>query len=217
MTNRLSKMHQRVNQTPLERAKSDLQSEKDKAADILKNHDIPPNSYWDEANRAHREIHDAVTLANLQLSERVQFAMMPENRPKIKDEAALASNLNLVTKDILKVREQIDMIQPRHAGKVGMASTPEDLIEVMEINDLYRAALSLYNSNVMPVVAHIFELLNLDSAEAQQALDQQAVMADNMESIVIKHDDATDPNVVTDVVVKTPTVVSDVDNKTSEG
>jgi hypothetical protein len=202
-----------------EREREDNERDRLKAAKILEDQGlIPPNNYFDDANLAYAEIDKAIGLANEMLGDRIQAAMAtPERRALIKDEPAVAANLHIVTKDILSCRAQLAVILPRHAGKTGGANTPDELIEIMEINDLYRAALSLYNSNVMPVVAHIFELLGEDAAVSEQALQEQAIMADNLESIVIKHDDgATDPNVVTDVVIKSPTVISDVDNKTNE-
>lgn len=207
MTKPLSKMHQRVVLSPEERAAMDHESERQKAVEIINANQVPPNSYWDDANRAFSEVNQNIDHANHLLAERVQAAMeTPERRALIKDEMAVAANLNLVMKDILSCRHQLDVVSKRHAGKTGGAKTAEELIEVMEINDLYRSALTMYNSNVLPVVTHILELLSEDAETSEQALQQQAVMADRLESIVIDHDAATDPTVVTDVVVKEPSL-----------
>lgn len=203
MTQRVSKMHQRINATQQERVIADHEASRQKAISILEGSNaIPKNTYWDDANAAYHEIENAIEYANGQLAQQVALAMQPEHRPQIKDETLVAQNLNLVTRDILSCREQLGFILKRHAGKTGGAVTPADLIEVMEINDLYGSALSMYNGNIMPVVTYIFELLNLGASESQEALDQQAVMADKLEGIVIKLDDSADPNIITDVVIK---------------
>lgn len=201
MTKTLSKMHQRVVATPEERAALDAEAERQKAIDIVNQHDVPPNNWWDDANQAFQEVNENLDRANHLLADQVQAAMAsPERRARIKDEDAVAANLNLVTKDILTCRQQLEAIARRHQGKTGGAKTAEDAIEVMEINDLYRGALTMYNSNVMPVVAHTLELLGEDAASSEQALQQQAVMADKLESIVIHHDEPTDG--VTDVAFR---------------
>lgn len=201
MTNTLSKMHQRVVATPEQRAALDAEADRQKAIDIVNQHSVPPNAWWDDANRAYGEINASLDRANHLLYEQIEAARSsPERRARIKDEAAVASNLNLVTKDILACRKQLATIARRHEGKSGGAKTAEEAIEVMEINDLYRAALTMYNSNVMPVVAHTLELLGEDTAASEQSLQQQAVMADKLESLVINHDE--DPKAVTDVAFR---------------
>jgi len=183
-----------------------------KATEILeKLGGVPPNNFWDDANRAYEELLKNSDSANLLLAERIQAAMAtPQRRARIKDENEVASNLKLVTKDILAFRSRLAEIKAKHADRHGAATTSEDLILVMDINEMYRVAMCLYNDNVMPVVAHTLELIGEDTDEAEAALQQQAKAADQRENIVTRRaDEALDPNVITDVVPREPTIKND--------
>lgn len=206
MTKTLSKMHKRVNASKEERDEM-------RAAEIIRQAgEVPPNKYWDDANTAFVEINHSIDQANALLLNRVQLAMStPERRALIQDEADVAKNLNLVSKDILNCRQQLDAIQKGHADKTGAVTTAEEIIQVMEINEQYRVTLCLYNDNVMPSVSHILELLGEDKIATEQAMLQQAAQADALESLVPNPaNDLTDVNVISDVVVKeiTPTAAS---------
>jgi hypothetical protein len=205
MTHRMSKVHRRVVASPAERAVMDAEDEKKKAIELVEeNGIIPPNVFWDDANNAFTEINTSIAQANGILANKVQEALStPEKRARIKNQDEVAEILNIVSRDIKAATDTTVLIQSKHAGKTGAATTSAELIEVMEINDQYRAALGLYHDNVMPMIAKLLDLLGLEDETAEETLQQQAQLADNRENLVIHHNnDDTDPNVITDAVIK---------------
>lgn len=201
MTKPLSKIHKRVTQTKEQR-------DEEKALEIIKSVGrIPENKYWDDANKSFVELWDALETANMLFLSRIQMATQtPERRALIKDQGTLAKNIKVITKDVLHCQSQLLAIKEKHAGKTGAATTAEDIIQVMEIGELYRVAMCLYNDNVMPLITHALELLGDDEVATKDAIMEQAAQADNLERLVPSPtDDATDVNVITDVVVKEPT------------
>lgn len=194
-------MHKRVKMNKQERAEHDFEADKKKAKEILADNPIPQNSYWDDANNAYDEIMGSICMANEQVAEQVQLAMStPARRALIKDENEVAQTLTVLTRDIGDCQDRLKQIREQHAARSGMAKTPEEMIEAMEINEAYRVAISLYHDNTMPMVRTLLDMLGQNSAQAQAALAQQELMADRRENIVIDH--ATDVTVVTDVVAK---------------
>jgi hypothetical protein len=210
MTHQPSKMHRRVMLGKEGRAEEDrrvaeaaFEAEKEKAKAILNDSGvIPANLYWDDASRVCIEVQQSIVQAHELVANRVQRAMStPERRAKIKDEAEAAQCINIITRDITQLLARLDLIAEKHKQYSGMATTPEQVFEVMEIQAQYAQAVSLFHDNVMPVVTNLFDLLGDSPQEAEQMLQQQAELADRRESLVVDKS-ATDPNVVTDVEVK---------------
>jgi len=97
----------------------------------------------------------------------------------------LASNIQLLTKDLEERAQELAMIYNTHKDKSGSA-TVDDIMLSFEIMEKYTAWLSLVEANVQPTMAHILEITS------------------EVEKRVIAKQAALDPNVVTDVEAKTP-------------
>lgn len=204
MTQSLSKMHQRVLSTKDERLLADNQRDKDKARKIIEEANVVPvNTWWDDASKAYVEINTTIVEANTELADRITAIKEdPEKRAKIKDEAAVIQTLAIIGKDIETCQSQIDAVYETHKDKKGGATTPDEMVQVMETHAGYESAVTLYHENVIPLAKQLFEELGEDVDTQLAAMSKMAKLADNVENLVIKHDEATDPNVVTDVVIK---------------
>lgn len=181
---KVSKMHQRVNMSEEERT----------LMDAMENNPVPPNTFWDDATNLYVVSMEGLEQTHGILVDHLQSIMLdPVERAKITDEAGLAANVNLLTKDVQTHVELLKEIYADHADKKGGTASPEEHMEVIVLNGRYQDAIELYNSVIMPTVAHIFEQTNMtDNLIAQQ-------ISDNLDR---QNKDLTDPSVVTDVAVK---------------
>lgn len=161
--------------------------------DLKKVHDAPPNTFWDEAQNLYNTSIGGLESTHGLLVQHVQNVMSdPESRKQIKDEAALAANLNLLAKDIKTHVDLLNQIHETHKDKTGGTQTPDEHMAILNIHGQYAEAIELYQTVITPTVAHIFELTGVsDDLVSQQIAD------------TLKHEeDATNPNIVTDVQVK---------------
>lgn len=181
---KVSKMHQRVNMSEEERT----------LMDAMENNPVPANTFWDDATNLYVVSMEGLEQTHGILVDHLQAIMSdPEERAKITDQTGLVANINLLTKDVQTHVGLLKEIYADHADKKGGTVSPEEHMEVIVLNGRYHDAIELYNSVIMPTVAHIFEQTNMtDNLIAQQ-------IADNLDR---QNKDLNDPSVVTDVAVK---------------
>lgn len=172
--NKVSKMHQRV-----------LNANKGKVA-------LTDNNFWDDCNNhfeiSTQAIHDVEGALATDLDIIVNT---PELASKITDVEGLANNLTILRRDLNDHVDRLKSIRENHKDKSGGITTPEEGVEVIQINGKYQEAMAVYDANIMPVVCHIYEQI----APAQQLL-QEIMSKDKASS------DLTDPSVISDAVVK---------------
>lgn len=174
---KISKMHQRA-----------LDSKKAKA--------INDNNFWDDCNAHYDMSTQAIHKVEGTLAEDLEVIVnTPELMSEIKDVVGLESNLTILRKDITDHVARLNDIKENHKDKTGGIKTPEEGVEVIQINGKYQEAMEIYNANVIPVVCHIYEQI----APAQKKLYE---MIQKLSEEDKQKQDITDPNVVSDAVVK---------------
>lgn len=103
----------------------------------------------------------------------------------------LADNVTLLNKDIVDHVGRLNAIHDNHKNKSGGIKSPEEGLEVIQINGKYQEVMEIYTANIVPVICHILEQI----APAQEAMTQ-VVQQDKVQK------DLIDVNVVSDVTVK---------------
>lgn len=173
-TKNLNKMHQRV-----------IDHSKSKQA-------LSNNKFWDDCNThyevATQAIHDVEGQLASQLSV---IAETPELVSLIKDPQALADNVTLLHKDINDHIARLNAVRDNHKEKTGGIKTPEEGLEVIQINGKYEEVAEIYSANIVPVICHILEQI----APAQEAMNDYLQKEKEAS-------DLTDVNVISDVVIK---------------
>lgn len=174
----LSKMHERVNAAA-----------KSKVA-------LKENKFWDDCN-SHYEL-STQAIHNVEgglASELDVIVNTPELISQIKDVQGLTDNVNLLRKDLNEHVERLNTIHAQHKDKTGGISTPEEGVEVIQINGQYAEAAEIYNANILPTVCNIVELIEPATKLMNQKLAQEQEKAK-------QEADLLNPNVISDVVVK---------------
>lgn len=155
-------------------------------------HNLKNNKFWDECNKHYDVATQAIHSVEGQLAEQLAIiANTPALVGLIADPMQLADNITLLNKDIVEHVERLNAIHNNHKEKKGSIKSPEEGLEVIQINGKYQEVMEIYSANIVPVICHILEQI----APAQEAmtavLQQQKAQSD-----------IADVNVVTDVTVK---------------
>lgn len=186
-TPHISKMHQRVMDSA--EGKREPQAPR-----------FQENTFWDDARNSY--------IAIMTGSERVEGQLAailtdiknsPEKLALVPDQRALAQTVTVLTRDLRDHFDRINAIYAEHKDRSGgtMVTTDEtgqpdvsDHMKLMDIQMRYSDAMKIYDANIVPVFVHILEQIGVidDLIAAQKAKAAQ---------------DALDPNVITDVQVKT--------------
>lgn len=176
MTNKLSNMHQRVNN-----AKAGIEQ-------LPLGVKPQDNKFWDEAQKIYRKCREGSVKGHIQLIQHIQFIMSaPELLDAITDKPTLAQNLTSLSRDISTHIARLDAIYAKHSDRHGGANTPEDLVKYLNINGEYIDAVEIYDGVVLPVVGHIYELIRCVDPLIPAYLEKQK-----------KEKELMDPNVVSD-------------------
>lgn len=155
-------------------------------------HNLKNNAFWDDCNNHYDVATQAIHSVEGQLAEQLSvIAETPELVALIKDPMQLADNVTLLNKDIVEHVERLNAIHDNHKEKTGGIKSPEEGLEVIQINGKYQEVMEIYNANIVPVICHILEQI----APAQEAMN--SVIQQQKEQ-----NDIVDINVVTDVAVK---------------
>lgn len=174
----LSKMHQRVNDAA-----------KAKVA-------LNENKFWDDCNKHYELSTQAIHNVEGGLAHDLdRIVNTPELISQIKDIQGLTDNVNLLRKDLNEHVERLNTIHDQHKDKTGGISTPEEGVEVIQINGQYAEAAEIYNANVLPTVCAIVELIEPASRLISSKLAEEQAKAK-------QEADLLNPNVISDVVVK---------------
>jgi hypothetical protein len=148
-------------------------------------HNLKDNSFWDDCNNHYKIAVDAVHQVEGQLAiELERIVNTPELVSKIENHKQLEENLTVLHKDITAHMQRLEDIHQNHKDKKGGISTPEEGLEVIQINGQYQEAAEIYNAVVLPTVCHVFEQI----APAQKAMYDSLSL--------------TDPTVISDAVIK---------------
>jgi hypothetical protein len=181
---KISKMHERVNTAKEERAELGPMN------DVK----IAENTFWDDANSLYLVSKQAIATSYGELTKVVKEIIEdPEKLATIKEPNILLQNIKLVTRDVSEHLDRLDNIYATHKDKTGGTKNPDDHIAVLHTNGQYADALSIYDSVVMPTVAHIFE---------QIGGAQELLTAQHMQKMLEEKQKLADVNVVSDVPVK---------------
>lgn len=174
----LSKMHERVNAAA-----------KSKVA-------LKENKFWDDCNSHYALSTQAIRNVEGGLANELDVIVnTPELISQIKDVQGLTDNVNLLRKDLNEHVERLNTIHEQHKDKTGGISTPEEGVEVIQINGQYAEAAEIYNANILPTVCNIVELIEPATKLMNQKLAQEQEKAK-------READLLNPNVISDVVVK---------------
>lgn len=150
------------------------------------------NTFWDDCNDHFDVATQAIHTVEGQLAEQLDVIVnTPELANLIKDPQQLADNVTLLNKDINEHVQRLNAVHDNHKEKKGGIKSPEEGLEVIQINGKYQEVMEIYDANIVPVICHILEQI----APAQEAM---TVMVQESKRKI----DAVDVSVVTDVVVK---------------
>lgn len=154
----------------------------------------PVNTFWDDAQNLYRTSMDGLQQSHIPLLDHIQHVMgSPELRAKIENEPLLTQNILLLGKDVQTHIELLNSIYATHKNFVGGTVTPDEHMAVMEIHGKYHDAIELYQANILPTVAHIFEQLKFTDDIIEQSMRSE---------LERKMAEAQDTRVITDVEVK---------------
>jgi hypothetical protein len=177
-------MHERVNTAKEERAELGPMN------DVK----IAENTFWYDANSLYLVSKQAIATSYGELTKVVKEIIEdPEKLATIKEPNILLQNIKLVTRDVSEHLDRLDNFYATHKDKTGGTKNPDDHIAVLHTNGQYADALSIYDSVVMPTVAHIFE---------QIGGAQELLTAQHMQKMLEEKQKLADVNVVSDVPVK---------------
>jgi hypothetical protein len=201
----LSKMHQRVNTL----------SEKRIALDEGEKQPMALNTFWDDAESVYTKSVLAIDQTHGQLVGFLkELVNDPQRLNSVADGPTLVNNINLLTRDIGEHKALLEAIHDEHKGFSGSTTTPDDHMAVLAIHGKYSDALEIYDSTIMPTVAHIFEQIGavdelLKNAALTKSEEQSKALAEREKKTLaelracthVEYDD-TDPSVITDAVIK---------------
>lgn len=184
-------MHKRVQLATQHHTEKEMTIEELLAASSVK---APPNTFWDDAanhyGQAVKAIHDVEgqLVAHLQ-----QLVANEEQYNKLPNTAELLASVNVLHKDIMAHMTRLNAIYDQHKDKSGGTVTPDEHIQVININQMYADAFEIYQANILPIVNHILEQIGAthEFIEAMK-VSEQAKLQEQL----------TDVNVVSDVEVK---------------
>ncbi len=159
---------------------------------ISMKHNLKNNAFWDDCNKHYNVATEAIHVVEGQLAEQLNIIVnTPELVSLIKDPVQLADNVTLLNKDINEHVARLNAVHDNHKDKKGGIKSPEEGLEVIQINGKYQEVMEIYDAVVVPVICHILEQI-APAQEAMTATFQQQKT----------QDDLVDVNVVTDVAVK---------------
>lgn len=206
MTKKISKIHQRLNQTQAQRFEADkLKKQVKKAkqdsstenlAELLKqlnnlNIDMPQNNFWDEATKHYQLSIEAIQQVEGALVDKLQDIVADEQAyNSLPDTQQLLSSIKVLSKDIVAHVDRLNSIYDQHKDKTGGTKDPDEHIAVIKINEEYAMALEVYEANIIPNTTHILEQIGT----IETALEE------------LKKSQATDVSVITDVEIKQPII-----------
>lgn len=148
------------------------------------------NGFWDDCNKHYEVATQAIHNVEGQLAAQLAVIVdTPELAVLINDPQKLADNVSLLNKDVMEHVQRLNAVHENHKDKTGGISSPEEGLEVIQINGRYQEIVEIYDANIVPVICHILEQI----APAQEAM---AALIQN------KQNDITDVNVISDAVIK---------------
>jgi hypothetical protein len=162
--------------------KSAARQARDAAAERMGVH-LKTNTCWDEVTAIYGDC-VAMLMQNMGV---VQVGRNEGLIVAVDDKATLAQNLRLLAQDLRIMNEELVKISERHQGKTGGGKTPDEMMESIQVYEMYAMWLQKYDTVVNPTVLHICEIYDLAEQRLGSALAQSA---------------STDPSVITDVEVK---------------
>lgn len=158
---------------------------------------VPTNTFWDDARALYEKSIWAVEYTHGHLSNYLKVLLAnPQAYEKMNGNPELISNINLLTRDIGEHTERLKGIYAQHADKSGGSQTPDEHMAVIRIHGLYHDAVEIYESTIMPTVAHIFEQIGvidefLEAQKTQAELTQpQVTDVEAVETVNIKEESA---------------------------
>lgn len=132
------------------------------------------------------DIYQAIGSGIVETAEQVNQAVQMIRSVGIENNRELAISVNGLTRDIEAYAETLAQIHKRHAGKTGQVKDGDELVSLFSIFEDYSALNGRMRANTMPVMLTITEHISIAANQLKEKAAQ----------------DAQDPNVVTDVVVK---------------
>jgi hypothetical protein len=170
---KISKMHQRVNQS----AKPEAPLSKE-AIEAREKRAIKANSFWDDAEALYRASYQGVLQVEAAILEALNtVAADPARLKLITQQDKLVATVNLLTRDLRAHLDRLDAIHERHKDKSGGAGSLEDIQVVLEINSEYQDAIGVYEGTIVPLNAQALRYLGgaADDAVIQDIQDDASV------------------------------------------
>lgn len=177
------------------------------------------NTCWDDVNAVSHSVMDMLnqhtSIADIVSNERLMVC--------VENKRTLANNIQILSKDLLTLLNELNAIRAHHANRSGGAKTEEENFEAIKIYEQYVALKERYDALIMPTFLQIQESLHqaevlygevLSQLGQEGVADYEAVQKKALELIhqqsqyteQQKKDlalaQAQDPNVVTDVEAK---------------
>lgn len=166
------------------RVERDLQNKKTDA--YLKN-----NTAWDELNQIGQGIGE---MLHAEAGGMAEVFSIPELMVALEDPLEVASRLKALNSDVNTFSSTLEAIKKLHEGKSGSAKSTEENMRTIGIAEQYIQLEASYRATVFPNILFLSE-------KASEAVEKtRAKLAEQ----------ATDVNVVTDVVIKEIPVATEV-------
>lgn len=179
---RISKMHQRVNQSakPEGAPSEEAIAAREKRA-------IKANTFWDDAESLYRASYEGVLQVEAAMLEALTtVAADPERLKLVTQQDKLTATVNLLTRDLRSHLDRLDAIHERHKDKSGGAGSLEDIQVVLEINSEYQDAIGVYEGTIVPLNAQALRYLGgaADESIVQDIQDDVAPIPEVSDPVV---------------------------------
>ena len=171
--------------TKKSQARLQRDAQKRKEEEFFKN-----NNVWSDLEAIKQSCEAALYEANFQLSKFFKDEEVKNNLPRETINEVIIS-IRALSDDIKKFQNDLNMIASKHMNRTGGAISPDNIQEYFGIFEMYNQWTSLYNACVKPTIMFIAE--NIDAAYS--AIEYK-------KSLQIQAENATNPEVVTDVEPK---------------
>lgn len=190
MTIKISKMHRRISQSAIERQQDD------KLRTLMNSTtELQVNTFWDDAAAAYESIQSGYRHAVSDTAAKVKD-FLEKNKDAISQDTTLRLHrlVTQLTIDTQRFFSRVEELHAQHAGRTGSTKGYDDHNLLVQIEVGYHDAVGVYNASAGEISGQIYEIIGL----AQQARE-----ADRLAQEAFALQQAQDPNVVTDVEIKT--------------
>lgn len=164
---------------------------------------VAKNSFWDDANTTYLASVQALSKSETYLLSVLEDSVADPVRSKmIKNPGELAQAVNILNRDLTAHHERLDGIYARHKDNKGGAKTMHDIQEVLAIQDEYTTAANIFSNIIVRDQELVLDLLGITEEAAQYVMNTPIAVVPTAQEL------AADPNVITDIEIKSEPVVT---------